>query len=163
MSTRNALQIRAAVLSHYGEVAKRLGLNPPLMLRKVGLTTRMLASPAQLIPLASALSLLEISAKESGCSTFGLHMAEARLLSDFGPISLLLTHQPSMRMALQTIAQYRYLLNESLGMHIEDVGGMVLAHTVFGLQPGLASLRRRLRTGFHDLDPKRDREADRGG
>ncbi|MGV0986599.1 MAG: AraC family transcriptional regulator [Limnohabitans sp.] len=126
MSTRNALQIRAAVLSHYGEVAKRLGLNPPLMLRKVGLTTRMLASPAQLIPLASALSLLEISAKESGCSTFGLHMAEARLLSDFGPISLLLTHQPSMRMALQTIAQYRYLLNESLGMHIEDVGKTTL-------------------------------------
>ena len=74
MSTRNALQIRAAVLSHYGEVAKRLGLNPPLMLRKVGLTTRMLASPAQLIPLASALSLLEISAKESGCGTFGLFL-----------------------------------------------------------------------------------------
>ena len=126
MSTRNALQIRAAVLSHYSAVAKRLGLNPPVMLRKVGLTPRMLASPTQLIPLESAVMLLDISAKESGCSTFGLQLAEARLLSDFGPISLLLTHQPSMRMALQTIAQYRHLLNESLGMHVEDVGKTTL-------------------------------------
>jgi len=29
-------------------------------------------------------------------------------------------------MALQTIAQYRHLLNESLGMHIEDVGKTTL-------------------------------------
>ncbi len=126
MGTRNALQVRAAVLSHYDGVAKRQGLHPPLMLRKVGLTPRMLASPSQLIPLESALALLEISAKESGCSTFGLQLAEARVLSDFGPISLLLTHQPSMRMALQTIAQYRHLLNESLGMHIEDAGKTTL-------------------------------------
>ena len=126
MSHRNALQVRTAVLSHYGDVAKNLGLSPHLMLRKVGLTPRMLASPTELIPFKSALDLLEISAKESGCSTFGLQLAEARLLSDFGPISLLLTHQPSIRMALQTIAQYRHLLNEALGMHIEDVGKTTL-------------------------------------
>ena len=104
MSTRHTLQLRAAVLSHYDEVAKRLGLNPPVMLRKVGLTPRMLASPTQLIPLESALRILDISARESGCDTFGLRMAEARLLSDFGPISLLLTHQSSMRMALASPA-----------------------------------------------------------
>jgi len=126
MSPRHTLQVRAAVLSHYGEVAKPLGLNPQSMLRKVGLTPRMLASPTALIPFKSALTLLEISANESGCDTFGLHLAEARLLSDFGPISLLLTHQPSMRMALQTIVQYRHLLNEALAMHIEDVGKTTL-------------------------------------
>ena len=126
MKARNALQVRAAVLSHYAEVAMRLGLNPQVMLRKVGLTPRMLASPSQLFPVESALALLDITAKESGSDTVGLQMAEARLLSDFGPISLLLTHQPSIRMALQVIAQYRHLLNESLGMHIEDVGKTTL-------------------------------------
>ena len=126
MKARNALQVRAAVLSHYDEVAMRLGLNPQVMLRKVGLTPRMLASPSQLFPVESALALLEITAKESGSDTVGLQMAEARLLSDFGPISLLLTHQPSIRMALQVIAQYRHLLNESRGMHIEDVGKTTL-------------------------------------
>ena len=122
MSTHHALQIRAAALSHYNVVAQAQGLNPSNMLRKVGLTPRMLASPTQLIPQESALALLEVSARESGCDTFGLHLAEARVLSDFGPISLLLTHQPSIRMALETIAQYRHLLNESLGMYIEDAG-----------------------------------------
>jgi AraC-like DNA-binding protein len=53
-------------------------------------------------------------------------MAEARLLSDFGPVSLLLMQQHTMRSALDTIAQYRHLLNESLGMHIEDAGKYTL-------------------------------------
>ena len=77
MKARNALQVRAAVLSHYDEVAMRLGLNPQVMLRKVGLTPRMLASPSQLFPVESALALLEITAKESGSDTVGLQMAEA--------------------------------------------------------------------------------------
>ncbi len=122
MKSNDVLQVRAAVLSHYDEVAQRLGLNPQAMLRKVGLSPRMLASPSQHIPFTAAVDVLEISAEESGCDTFGLHMAEARLLSDFGPISLLLTHQGSVRQALQTIAQYRHLLNESLAMYIEDAG-----------------------------------------
>ncbi len=126
MKTINSLQVRAAVLSHYHQVAKALGLNPTLMLRKVGLTPRMLASSTQLIPVESALALLDLSAHESGVDTFGLHMAAARVLSDFGPISLLLTHQSSIRMALHVLGQYRHLLNESLGMHIEDVGKTTL-------------------------------------
>lgn len=126
MGNRQVMQVRAAVLSHYAEVAKRQGLHPQTMLRKVGLSPRMLASPSQLIPFRSSVALLEISAKESGCSHFGLLMAEARLLSDFGPISLLLTHQRSVRMALNTIAQYRHLLNEALGMYIEDAGKTTL-------------------------------------
>ena len=42
MSTHHALQIRAAALSHYNVVAQAQGLNPSNMLRKVGLTPRML-------------------------------------------------------------------------------------------------------------------------
>jgi len=122
MPQQSGLQVRAAVLTHYGEVAQGVGLNPQPLLGRVGLTQRMLLSPTQLIPFESAVALLELSAEESGCPTFGLQMARARKLSDFGPISLLLTHQPSTRMALHTISQYRHLLNEALGMHIEDAG-----------------------------------------
>jgi AraC-like DNA-binding protein len=49
-------------------------------------------------------------------------MAEARTLADFGPISLLLVQQPSVRCALHTISQYRHMLNESLGLYVEDAG-----------------------------------------
>lgn len=137
MKSNSVMQVRAAVLSHYDEVARGLGLHPQTMLRKVGLSARMLASPSQQIPFSSAVALLEISAQESACSTFGLLMAEARLLSDFGPISLLLTHQASVRQALQTIAQYRHLLNESLAMHIEDEGKTtVIREDIVSDRPG---------------------------
>lgn len=124
--TGRVMQIRAAVLSHYEEVARALDLNPQPLLRKVGLTRGMLSTPTQLIPVDSAVGLLELTAEASGCDTVGLMMAEARLLSDFGPVSLLLMQQHTMRSALDTIAQYRHLLNESLGMHIEDAGKYTL-------------------------------------
>jgi AraC-like DNA-binding protein len=120
------MQVRAAALSHYETVARKLGVNVQPLLRKVGLTRQMLVSPTQLIPVNSAVGLLELTAKESGCDTVGLMMAEARVLSDFGPVSLLLMQQQSMRSALNTIMQYRHLLNESLGMHIEDAGKYTL-------------------------------------
>jgi AraC-like DNA-binding protein len=119
-------QVRAAVLSHYEDISRRLGLNSLTLLGEVGIRPSVLSTPAQLIPVGAAVSLLERSAEKTGCLTFGLQMAEARSLSDFGPISLLLTHQPSLRAALDTIVQYRHLLNESLAMHIEDVGKMTL-------------------------------------
>lgn len=119
-------RIRAAVLSHYFEVAGKLGLNPQSLLRKVGLTRAMLAAPAGHIPVTAVVDLLEDSATASGCSTFGLQLAEARQLADFGPISLLLSHQPTLRAALSTIQQYRHLLNESLALYVEDAGKLTL-------------------------------------
>ncbi len=113
---------RAAVLSHYDEVAQKLGLNPQPLLRKVGLTRQMLSVPTNMIPMDSTVALLDLTAQASGCDTVGLMMAEARTLADFGPISLLLVQQPSMRAALETISQYRHVLNEALGLYIEDAG-----------------------------------------
>jgi hypothetical protein len=115
-------QVRAAVLSHYEAISRHLGLSPLRLLQEVGLHPSVLSSPAQLIPVGAAVTLLEKSAQKTACVAFGLLMAEARVLSDFGPISLLLTHQPSLRAALNTIVQYRHLLNESLAMHIENAG-----------------------------------------
>lgn len=120
------LQVRAAALSHYEQVAKQLGVNPQPLLRRVGLTRQMLAVPSQLIPVNSAVALLELTAQDSGCDSVGLMMAEARVLSDFGPVSLLLMQQHTIRSALHSIAQYRHLLNESLAMHLEEAGKYTL-------------------------------------
>ncbi len=113
---------RAAVLAHYEEVASQLGLNPQPLLQKVGLTSQMISVPTNMIPMDSTVALLDLTARASRCDTVGLMMAEARTLSDFGPISLLLVQQPSVRGALHTISQYRHVLNESLGLYIEDAG-----------------------------------------
>ena len=118
--------VRAAVLTNYFEVAAHLGLNPQPLLHRVNLSRKLLADPEQRIPLAAVIKLLEESARATGCSTFGLRIAESRQLADFGVVSLLLTHQRTLRDALLTTTEYQHLLNESLAIHIEDAGKMVI-------------------------------------
>jgi AraC-like DNA-binding protein len=118
--------VRAAVLANYLEVAQRLGLNPQQQLNKVGLSGTIFSNPEQRIPIDAAVALLEESARDSGCMNFGLLMAELRQLSHFGAVSLLVSHQQTMRDVLHSLMQYRHLMNESLAMHIEDIGKNVI-------------------------------------
>jgi len=118
--------VRSAVLAHYMEVVDRLGFNPQSLLGEVGLSRAILKTSDQQIPLSAAVRLLELSAQTGGCEAFGLLMAEARQFSDLGPVSLLLTHQRTVRDAVMTTIQYRHLLNEGLAMHVENTGKLTL-------------------------------------
>ncbi|UXI04466.1 AraC family transcriptional regulator [Photobacterium sp. TY1-4] len=111
---------RAGVLINYIEVAKNLGINPIPLMRKANLSRVLLEQPEQRIPIGSAVQLLEDSAQESGCISFGLRMAESRQLSDIGVLSLLLVHQPTLRDAIKALVQYRHLLNDSLAIYVEE-------------------------------------------
>lgn len=118
--------MRAASLTNYFEVANNLGFNPHSLLQKLGLSRSMLADPDQMVPAAAAVRLLEESAKETGCLTFGLLMAESRQLSNFGMLSLLITHQRTLKDVLATLIQYRHILNPALAIHVEDAGPNVI-------------------------------------
>jgi AraC-like DNA-binding protein len=120
------IMVRAAVLANYQEVAQRLGLNTYSQLSQVGLSSTIFSNPEQRIPVDAAVALLEETAQTSGCMNFGLLMAELRQLSHFGPISLLVSHQKTLRDVLHTLIQYRHLMNEALAMHVEDVGKNVI-------------------------------------
>ena len=118
--------VRAASLSNYVEVASQVGLDASAMLRRTGVDRRALTDPDLRLPAAQVAELLERSAAESGCETFGLRMAESRRISDFGAISLLITHQATLRDALMTVVSHRQLLNESLVVHVEEHDGLVI-------------------------------------
>lgn len=118
--------VRAAVLTHFFEVANGLEFSPRKALQQAGLTEAMLRDPELRIPSDAAVALLEYAAEMSGCDTFGLRMAESRQLSNFGAVSLLISHQPTLRDALATTIEYRHLLNETLAMYIEDAGRQVI-------------------------------------
>lgn len=117
---------RAAVLTNFFEVSREVGLNPLPLIRQVGLTRSLLEDPEQRIPVDAAVRLLEDAAKVSGYGQFGLRMAELRQLSDFGVVSLLISHQPTLRAALVAVVQYRHLLNDTLAIQIEDAGPKVI-------------------------------------
>nr|WP_314524425.1 AraC family transcriptional regulator [uncultured Pseudomonas sp.] len=118
--------VRAAVLTNYLEVTQYLGFNPRDVMAGVGLSKAQLQAPESRIPIDSAVRLLEESAAASGCQTFGLSMAESRQLSDFGVVSLLLSHQRTLRDALQVVLHYRHLMNNSLAIFVEEAGKMVI-------------------------------------
>ena len=73
--------VRAAALTNYFEVARSLGLNPQSLLQKVGLSKNLLENPDQKIPVSSAIQLLEESAQQTNCPTFGLDRKSTRLNS----------------------------------------------------------------------------------
>jgi AraC-like DNA-binding protein len=118
--------VRGATLSNYVEVAAQVGLDAYAMLRRVELDRRVLSTPDVRIPVDRVVELLETSAEVSGCPTFGLRMAESRQLSDFGEISLLITHQATMRDALVTVAQYRQLINPALVVDVQEHADIVV-------------------------------------
>ncbi len=121
----NAL-VRAATLTNYFEVAQNLGYNPQNLLQRLDLSRSMLSDPDYMIPANAAVRLLEESALESGCPTFGLLMAESRHISNFGAISLLIAHQRTLKDVLSTLIQYRNFLNSSLVIYVEDAGPNVI-------------------------------------
>jgi AraC-like DNA-binding protein len=113
-------KVRAAALRQYLEVAQSLGLDPLPRLRAVGISRAWLAVPDHPVPTDAVVNLLDASAAATGCESFALRMAQARQLSDFGVLSLLISHQRTLRDVLRTLMQYRNLLNESLALDLEE-------------------------------------------
>jgi len=131
--------IRSASLSGYAELVRALGGDPQALLRRVGLSARLLQDPETLIPGNAVREVLELAARTTGAEDFALRLAARRSLSNLGPISLVLREEATPREALDTLCRYLKLLNASLITHIEDVGADVVIREDLLPSPGLAT------------------------
>lgn len=118
--------VRSASLTGYADIALKAGLDPARMLREFGLPLRRLQEPELKIPADAVRQLLEVSAERSGVEGFGLMMAEARRLSDLGPLGLLIREQPTLRLAVEAFVRHGRRLNESLFLTIEETGEVLV-------------------------------------
>ncbi len=118
--------IRSAALSNYVAVARSVGLDPYEMLAGVGLDRSCLVDPDVRIPASAVGRLLEASARASGAEDFGLRVAETRDLSNLGPLGLVVKEEPTLRAAIDALARYMRLHNESLFLRLEDHGPIVI-------------------------------------
>lgn len=126
--------IRAASLTHFQEVARQCGLDPWRMLADAGLHRSCLEDPDMRIPAEAVRQLLENSASACGVEAFGLLMAEGRRLSNLGAVGLLAREQPSLRLAMQSLARYGRLHNQTLIQRIEEDKGLAILHFEFLLK-----------------------------
>jgi AraC-like DNA-binding protein len=118
--------IRSASITNYAEVARKAGLDPARMLRECALPQRCLREPELKVRIDAVRHLLELSAERSGIDSFGLQLAEARRLSNLGPLGLLLREQPTLRLAIQTLARYGNRLNGALFLTVEEAGDVIV-------------------------------------
>lgn len=131
--------VRAASLTGYFSVAEDLRVDVTRLMRSAGVTLAMIANPEQMLPARSVVRLLEESAAVSGSTTFGLRMADKRQPSDLGMISLLIIHQPTLREALEVLAEYRNRINSNLNIHVEEHDDTAFLREVFALHPPMMS------------------------
>ena len=118
--------VRGASLTTYAEVAHKVGLDPAAMLREFRLPARVLDQPELKLSADAVRQLLEASAERSGVETFGLMMAEARRLSDLGPLGLLIREQPTLRLAVEAFVSHGRRLNDALFLTIEESGDVLV-------------------------------------
>jgi AraC-like DNA-binding protein len=121
-----SILVRAACLTNYSEVARAGGLDPARMLVQAGLSPRVESEPDLMIPVERVGELLQASALKSGNESFGLCMAESRMLSNLGAVGMLIRDQATLRDSLDLLMRYQVLLNGSLSLMIETHADVVV-------------------------------------
>ncbi len=122
--------VRAACLTNYHQVARASGLNPDRMLLDVGLSPSVVEEPDCMIPASKVGLLLRNSARQSGNECFGLCMASTRLLSNLGPVGLLIRDQETLRDSLDLLVRYLAMLNSALTLSVEESRHAVLVRVL---------------------------------
>ncbi|QQX88227.1 AraC family transcriptional regulator [Cupriavidus necator] len=121
-----SLLVRAGALTNYSEVARAAGLDPVRMLFDAGLSPSVLREPDLMIPVERFGRLLQASATMSGNESFGLCMAESRLLSNLGAVGMLIRDQATLRDSLGMLMRYQPMLNGAKSLAVEECGELVI-------------------------------------
>jgi AraC-like DNA-binding protein len=119
---------RAAILGNYIAVTQSIGLDPFAILKRAQIDSRWLDDPDAPLALGSVVQVLEETALLSGRDDFGVLLAENRVFSSLGPVTLLLEHEQSVRRIVQAAIEFRPLVNETLSIQIEEEGGTAFIH-----------------------------------
>jgi AraC-like DNA-binding protein len=120
------LQVRAAALTGFADVARSLGLDPDDLLYRTGLATALDAEDDDMVDATAVADLLELAASMSGCMGFGLLMAEHRSLARLGPLSLLLEHEALPRDRIEAIVNYQGLFGDALAINATEADDLLM-------------------------------------
>jgi AraC-like DNA-binding protein len=115
--------IKAGALTHFESVARNLGLDPGSLLLREGLDPAALQDADANLPATAVAAVLEAAAAQSGRPDFGLLLSEAWSIADFGPVSLVVVHQDTLRDAFDTLALHRAHISDSIALDLHVEGG----------------------------------------
>lgn len=119
-------EVRAVILTDYVDVARGMGFDPYVILRRAKIHPQLLADPESRLPAAAVVQVFEESARASGCETFGLEMAQRRSFASLGPLSVLFAHCGSLRELIESAARYRRHISDLIDFKVEEEAGSTL-------------------------------------
>ena len=131
-------EVRAVTLSCYLEAAKQVGLDGYLMLREAGISPSALAESENKLPARAVARLIDRSARLSGCSSFGLLLADGRSFASAGPATLLLERVPRVGDVIEASIEFRRYFNDvvSFALEVSDRTAIVRVDVL----PGFANV-----------------------
>ena len=128
--------IRSACLTHFAEVARKVGVDPRAMLRKARLPLACLDHQEMRIAISGVRRLLEASAAAADIDEFGLRMAERGGLSNLGPVALIVREQATVGAAIEALARYIHIHHEAMRLRVERHDDVVtVAQFLLGGRP----------------------------
>ena len=115
--------IRAASMQGYKELARQCGVDPDRAMQRVHLTDQHLADVDSLIPYASHIRLMELTATESGYMDFGLRLAKAQGVGVLGQLAVLFQHASTLGEALTLASRYIFVHSPAVRLEVVPVTG----------------------------------------
>jgi AraC-like DNA-binding protein len=118
------------------EAAAQAGVAPDELLRAARLDARALAAETS-FPRSTLYVLSELAVSMTRDPALGLHWGENVRANTFNPISHLLAHSPTLRDALQALAELHRLFSSQAGFHLaeHDTKVTLRQHVMIGASP----------------------------
>jgi AraC-like DNA-binding protein len=122
--------LRSDAINGFERLVYQLGVNPQMLLQRVGLSSAQLRNPNGYLSYQKVAELLELASQECNEPLFGFHLANAQTSLVIGDLALSMAQQPTLLEALRYAQKYLFL--HANGLFIELEAGKDLAR--IGLQ-----------------------------
>ncbi len=135
--------MRSASLDGYLPLARSFGIEPLMLMDRVGISRNCLNNPDLKLSISAYCRLLELSAQAAKADDFGVRLAETRQLSTLGPVGLVVREQPTVRRAIGALVDNIRLHNESAWLALEEAGEVVVVRPELAVARGVPAVQAR--------------------
>lgn len=131
-----APMMRSGILIDFNRFCSQIGLDPLAMMDMVGIERSCLSDAEMLVPCHAVAQLYELAGIQSGRDDFGIRLAEASGLTDFGAINLILRIENTVRDALHTLINFFHIYSDAARLELHEGEAPMLTVAIRGSVEG---------------------------
>lgn len=133
--------IRTASLTGFYELVTRLNGNPEALLSRFNIETDKVKHLERVLPIGTAIELIEEASRQLDCPDFGLRMAQYQGLMVFGPVAAIALNTPTVECALRATINTLHYFTQGLRTGLDYDSASNNSRLWFEPTEGLPALR----------------------